>query len=129
MSANEDNKSGQVLMTTQSPDVSADTSTSSGQNMSIGFKLDGRVNYTTWRFAMNTLLAAYGLEDYIDSKKSPTDPVKKAKTMLAITRNMEMSQLSVIKSFANDPAGAWAALSNEYAGKSSQDMATLLIEL
>ena len=40
-----------------------------------------------------------------------------------------ISQLSLIKSFADDPAGAWAAQSAEYAGKTSQDMATLLIEL
>ncbi|KMS65151.1 hypothetical protein BVRB_038910, partial [Beta vulgaris subsp. vulgaris] len=101
------------------------------QSLSIGFKLDGRSVYTSWRFAMMTLLTAYGLGDYVDKSKVSlaTDPVKKAKTMLAITRNVELSQLTLIKAFANDPAGAWEALSKEYAGSSNQDMATLLIEL
>ena len=48
---------------------------------------------------MHTLLAAYGnLEDYIYSakKKAAAEPMKKAKTMLAITRNMEVSQLTLI---------------------------------
>jgi hypothetical protein len=99
--------------------------------MSIGFKLNGPTIYTTWMFAMTTLLTAFGLQDYIDSTKSETatDPSKKARIMLAITRNIGMAQLSLIKSFANNPAGAWAALSAEYAGKTNQDMATLLIEL
>ena len=42
---------------------------------------------------------------------------------------MEMPQLSLTKSFVNDPARVWSALSNEYAGKSSQNTATLLIDL
>lgn len=49
--------------------------------------------------------------------------------MLAITRNVDLNQLTLRKAYANDPAGPWAALSAEYAGKSNQDMATLLIEL
>lgn len=101
------------------------------QSLSIGFKLNGRSVYTSWRFAMTTLLTAYGLDLYVDSSKKvfATDPVKKAKDMLAITRNLELNQLTLIKSHANDPAGAWDALSKEYAGSTNQDMATLLIEL
>ena len=81
-------------------------------NMSIGFKHTGKNVYTTWTFAMTTMLTAYGLADYIDKSKAAvvTDPVKRAKTMLVITRNVDLSQLTLIKSFANDPAGAWAAL-------------------
>jgi hypothetical protein len=114
---------------TSTSDVGGSNATLS--NMSIGFKLSGKEVYTTWMFAMTTLLSAYGLADYVDKSKAATatDPVKKSKAMLAITRNVEFSQLSLIKSFADDPAGAWAALSAEYAGKTSQDMATLLIEL
>ena len=100
-------------------------------NLSLGFKLTGRDVFTTWMFAMQTLLTAYGLADYVDKNKvaMATDPAKKAKAMLAITRNVDMNQLSLIKGHSNDPAGAWAALSAEYAGSSNQDMATLLIEL
>jgi hypothetical protein len=114
--------------TPPTPETTADASGAMA-NMSIGFKLTGKQIYTTWLFAMNTMLTVYGLSDYVDKDKAAvaTDPVKKAKTMLAITRNIDLSQL--IKAYADDPAGAWGALSAEYAGKTSQDMATLLIEL
>src|SRR5689334_146002 len=109
----------------------ADATSNQQMNLSLGFKLSGKDMFTTWMFAMQTLLSAYGLADYVDKTKAAqaTDPLKKAKAMLAITRNVDLSQLTLIKGFANDPAGAWAALSAEYAGKSNQDMATLLIEL
>ena len=104
---------------------------SGNMNLSIGFKLNGRDVYMTWMFAMTTLLNAYGLGDYIDPIKKATanDSAKKAKAMLAITRNIEVSQLNLIKTHVNDPWGAWEALSAEYAGQGNQDMATLLIQL
>jgi hypothetical protein len=111
--------------------TSTSPSDGNGNNLYLGFKLNGKEMFTTWVFAMTTLLNAHGLGDYIDKTKvsTATDAKKKARTMLAITRNVEMPLLSLIKGYPNDPAGAWAALSAEYAGKSNQDMATLLIEL
>jgi hypothetical protein len=125
----EESKGSQAFMASLSEPT--ETASNQNMNMSLGFKLSGKDMFTTWMFAMQTLLSAYGLADYVDKTKSAetTDPVKKARTMLAITRNVDLNQLTLIKGFANDPAGAWAALSAEYAGKSNQDMATLLIEL
>ena len=99
-------------------DAAAESSSSALSNMSIGFKLTGKEVYTTWMFAMTTLLPAYGLADYVDKSKSATtrDPAKRAKAVLTSIHNVDFNQLSLIKSFADDPAGAWAALSAKYAG-------------
>lgn len=115
-------------MTTTRSSSSNDVNNNS---LSLGFKLNGKEMFTTWIFAMTTLLNAHGLGDYVDQSKESlaTDPKKKARAMLAITRNVEMPLLSLIKGYPNDPAGAWSALSAEFAGKTNQDMATLLIEL
>ena len=80
---------------------------------------------------MLTLLRAHGLEDYVDSamSKVATDLKKKALAMHAITRNIEQDQLLNIISFDNDPLGAWEALREEHAGDTSQDIATMTIEL
>ena len=118
-----------ALMTSSNDPL--EMSSNQNMNMSLGFKLTGKNMFTTWMFAMQTLLSAYGLADYVDKTKEAiaTDPVKKAKAMLAITRNVDLNQLTLFKGDANDQASAWAALSAEYAGKTNQDMATLLIEL
>ena len=70
------------------PETTSSGVSSSATNLTIGFKLTGKEVYTTWMFAMTTLLSAYGLADYIDSKKTETakDPVKKSKAILAITQ-------------------------------------------
>ena len=98
--------------------------------LKIAFKLNGS-NYTLWAFAMETMLQDLDLLDVIqESKKDGTqDDEKKAKAMNAIVINVEEEQLSIIIGFRGDPAGAWGALKEEYAGASSQDVATLLLEI
>jgi gag-polypeptide of LTR copia-type/Zinc knuckle len=100
-------------------------------NLSCGMKLSGKEDYMTWAFAMRVMLVDRGLENYIDPNKKAvaTDKSKRNKTLLAITRNVGVAQLSLIRDFESDPAGAWSALSTEYAGKSSQDVATMMMEL
>lgn len=49
--------------------------------------------------------------------------------MLAITTNIEAEQMVTILGFGDDPRGAWSALKAEHAGDSSQDIATITIEL
>ncbi|XXQ37165.1 DUF4219 domain-containing protein [Plasmodiophora brassicae] len=115
---------------TSTPDVSGADS-KDHVSMTTGVRLTGADNYTTWAFAMTAMLDAHGLADYVDKSKSAraTDERKKARAMFAITRNIGTSHMALIKGCTRDPAGAWDILRDEYAGKSNQDTATLLIEL
>ena len=53
----------------------------------------------------------------------------KAKAMHAIAKNIAEDQLPVIIGCGNDPKAAWDALKEEHAGSTSQDIATILMEL
>ena len=49
--------------------------------------------------------------------------------MLAIVKNVEPEQLPIILPHQSDPVAAWEALKSEHVGSSSQDIATIMIEL
>jgi len=100
-------------------------------SLSVGFKLTGKENFTTWQFVMTTMLESHGLDAYVDSARAgqANDARKKARVMHALAKNVDVPVLNVIKAYRGNPLGAWEALTAEYAGQGCQDMATLLTEL
>jgi hypothetical protein len=104
-------------------------------SMKIAFVLKAAEDYPTWAFAMTVMLDVHGLlETVVPGTTSSTATtaevaVNKAKAMNAIVKNIDGSQMGLIMTHAGNPAGAWKALKEEHAGNTSQDVATLLVEL
>lgn len=63
-----ESKGSQAFMASSSEPT--ETASNQNMNMSLCFKLSGKDMFTTWMFAMPTLLSAYGLADYIDKSKA-----------------------------------------------------------
>ena len=88
---------------------------------------------------MESMFEEHGLMDIVNghvSVVSGTDPEtaailtkKKAKALSAINKNLDPSLLHVVMTFRGDLSGAWKALKDEFAGSTSQSIATLLLKL
>ena len=85
---------------------------------------------------MTAMLEAHGLLETVIPPKKPITVVDaekeaslKAKAMNAIVKNIDGSQMGLIMGHKGNPAGAWKALKDGHAGNTSQDVATLLVEL
>jgi hypothetical protein len=108
----------------------------------IEIRLD-ESNYVFWEFAMTDMLRDNGLLQYvlsrdeleaeglspIDLKQEPDHVKNKAKAASAISKNLGQEQIALILQHRGDPAAAWKALRDEYAGSSNQDVATMIMEI
>ena len=99
-------------------------------------------NYVFWEFAMTDMLRDHGLLEYVLSNDeleveglSEANPTardyakRKAKAASAISKNLGQEQIALIHQHRGDPAAAWKALRNEYAGSSNQEVATMIMEI
>ena len=105
--------------------------TKKDDHLKINSKLKGKVNYSTWSFAMRPMLKRNGLwkctgQDPPDINVS--DEVKN-NAMLALLNNMVDDQITEITTFEDEPWRAWARLKELYEGKTVVDITILKQEL